>query len=76
MEYRAKGIDLVEYLRENLKSMKVLERSLEAKLHPIWSEVAADTNDHTYIFSAKNSTAVGTDKIDITVHNTKHRILV
>lgn len=41
MEYRSKGVDLIEYLRENHKSMKVLERSLEQRLHAIWAAVPA-----------------------------------
>ena len=39
LNFRAKGIDLIEYLRENRASLKVLERSLEARLHAIWAEV-------------------------------------
>lgn len=37
LDYRAKGVDLIEYLRENHRSMKVLERSLEQRLHAIWA---------------------------------------
>ena len=38
LDYRAKGVDLIEYLRENHRSMKVIERGLEGRLHAIWAD--------------------------------------
>ena len=43
LDYRSKGVDLIEYVRENHRSMKVLERSLEARLHAIWAEDPGNT---------------------------------
>ena len=44
LDYRAKGVDLIEYLRENHRSMKVLERSLEQRLHAIWAAEPPSTS--------------------------------
>ena len=40
MDYRSKGVDLLEYVREAHRSMKVLERALETRLHAIWADEA------------------------------------
>ena len=45
LDYRTKGVDLREYLRENHRSMKVLERSLEARLHAIWAAEPQPTTE-------------------------------
>ena len=48
LHFRAKHIDLIEYLRENHKSLKVLERSVEERLYAVWgdeAEMEADAPD-------------------------------
>jgi hypothetical protein len=42
LDYRAKGVDLIEYLRENHRSMKVIERGLEGRLHAIWADTSIE----------------------------------
>lgn len=42
LDYRAKGVDLIEYLRENHRSMKVIERGLEGRLHAIWADPSVE----------------------------------
>jgi len=41
LQFRAKGIALTEYLRENRQAIAVLERSVEQQLHAIYNDVAA-----------------------------------
>ena len=43
MNFRAKGIDMLEYLRENRQSLTVLERSVDERLHAIYAESTADS---------------------------------
>ena len=37
MQYRAKGIDLLEYVRENRSTLAMLERSVEERLHSVYA---------------------------------------
>ena len=45
MEFRAKGIDLSEYLRENRDSLAVLEGSVTARVHGVLAEAVQEGAD-------------------------------
>ena len=40
MEYRAKGIDLIEYVRENRATLATLERSVDERMHAAYASAA------------------------------------
>ncbi|KAL1510542.1 hypothetical protein AB1Y20_006845 [Prymnesium parvum] len=43
MQFRAKGIDIAEYLRENRQSINMLQRSVHERLHSVYSSAMFDT---------------------------------
>lgn len=41
MQFRAKGIDITEYLKENRQSIQVLQSSVDERLHSILNDATA-----------------------------------